>query len=249
MLCIWFCLMTHAVLAQPASHCDDQTHDGVCQIPKKIVHVEMVADVVCPYCYIGLHRLQQAVQKVRHNPLIEVNISYTPFILRRHLPKAGLDKMSIFREQFGSESKARQVIEQVKQNAAADGLCFDPGLQRAGNSEDAHRLLHWARSWNKDLQLFQAMVKAYNCDRQWLGDHDVLTKCAEQVGLSGPEAAAALANKSSSLHGLESGLERARNLGVSGVPFFVIDGQQTMSGAVHTEKFLEIFRAKSVTLG
>eukprot|EP00746_Dinoflagellata_sp_MGD_P118107 gnl/MRDRNA2_/MRDRNA2_54150_c0_seq2.p1 gnl/MRDRNA2_/MRDRNA2_54150_c0~~gnl/MRDRNA2_/MRDRNA2_54150_c0_seq2.p1 ORF type:complete len:600 (-),score=84.46 gnl/MRDRNA2_/MRDRNA2_54150_c0_seq2:345-2144(-) len=246
---LWFCLMTFAAALEPSQRCDENlTHGGVCQTPKTVIHVEMAGDVVCPWSYIGLHRLQDAVKKISaRNTQLEVNISYTPFILRRHLPRSGVDKMLIFKEQFGmDEPKYRELMEKVKQNADTDGRCYDFNNMQAGNSEDAHRLLLWARAWKKELQLFEAMAHAYNCDQKWLGNHDVLVKCAEEVGLAASEAALVLANQSVALNELESGLNRSRDVGVSSVPHFIIDGKQiTMSGAVLAETFLELLQAKS----
>ena len=105
------------------------------------IHIEMVADVVCPYCYIGLDRLQRALAALPDPP---VDVTFTPFILRRHLPKAGVPKLQVFQQQFGDTARGESVLAQVQATAAADGLCFDVVDQRAGNSEDAHRLLLWA---------------------------------------------------------------------------------------------------------
>ena len=102
------------------------------------VQIEMVADVVCPYCYIGLDRLHRALATV---PDTAVDVTYTPFILRRHLPKTGVLKLDVFRQQFGDAAQGERVLAQVQAAAAANGLCFDNVDQRAGNSEDAHRLL------------------------------------------------------------------------------------------------------------
>ena len=137
--------------------------------------------------------------------------------------------------QFGSAQRADAVMDGVKTAAAADGLCFDLRGQRAGNSEDAHRLLLWARAHGKELPLFKAMVEAYNCERQWLGDHAVLRACAAKAGLPEPEAASVLADAAAGLPQLEAGLGRAAALGVSGVPFFRV-GNRTLGGAAPAEQ-------------
>jgi len=175
---------------------------------------------------------------------VTVNTTYTPFILRRHLPKEGVDKLSVFTQMFGgSEAQARAKLNGIKQAAESDGLRFDITGQRSGNSEDAHRLILWARRFGKELELFESMVKAYNCERGWLGDHDVLAKCAASVGLSEVEARKVLADQDEALDDLENGLQRSERLGVSGVPFFVINEKKVLSGAVPAENFLRIFQA------
>jgi predicted DsbA family dithiol-disulfide isomerase len=196
------------------------------------VQIEMVADVVCPYCYIGLHRLQQAVAESGQ----QVDLVYTPFVLRRSLPKEGVPKVDVFRRQFGSDAQGQRVLSQVAATAAADGLCFDLEGQRAGNSEDAHRLLLWASdvaSTAQTIDLFESMVRAYNCERGWLGDHEVLMRAVSRVqGLDGDAARAVLADESAYATELEAGLRRSSELGVRGVPAFFVDGRPLGSGAL-----------------
>lgn len=209
----------------------------------KKVKVEMVADVVCPYCYIGYKHLLDAVQEAQARNLpVDVEVSYTPFILRRHLPKGGVDKLSVFKHKFGgNEDQARRIFDGITDSAAAAGLCMNLDGQRAGNSEDAHRLLLWARRFGKDMELFESMVKAYNCEQGWLGDHEVLTRCATAAGLPEDEAVKVLKDPTSSLEALEDGLKRSERLGVSGVPFFVVNDRKTVPGAVPSEHFLQYF--------
>ena len=199
------------------------------------VQVEMVADVVCPYCYIGLHRLQQAVKGAS----AEVDVKYTPFILRRHLPKDGVLKKDVFRAQFGSDEQGARVLAQVEATAASDGLCFDLGDQKAGNSEDAHRLLLWAdreAGPARAMELFGSMVRAYNCERGWLGEHDVLLRAVSRVeGLDAEAARRVLGDATAYARELEAGLERAAELGVRGVPTFLVNGKPLASGAVSAE--------------
>jgi predicted DsbA family dithiol-disulfide isomerase len=211
----------------------------------KVIKVEMVADVVCPYCYIGLKHLNDAVQKAKDRKLaIDVQVTYSPFILRRQLPKEGVEKLEVFKEKFGGdERRARSMFDGIKRSASDAGLCVNLDGQRAGNSEDAHRLLLWARSFGKEMELFENMVKAYNCEQGWLGDHSVLASAAARSGLSEEEAKTVLSDSTSMLKDLEAGLQRSERLGVSGVPFFVVDEQKAVPGAVPSDNFLDLFQA------
>mmetsp|Transcript_75034 Transcript_75034/g.132921 ORF Transcript_75034/g.132921 Transcript_75034/m.132921 type:complete len:271 (-) Transcript_75034:2-814(-) len=227
------------------SHCKNRNSSNACTgSTESMIEVLMIADVVCPYCYIGYWRLQKAVSKVHELGLpFKVQIKYEPFILRRHLPREGIDKISVFRKQFGSEAQARQVFAGISQTAAADRLCFDPTGQRAGNSEDAHRLLLWAGSFGKTLALYESMVKAYNCERGWLGDHEVLVSCAAEVGLNAGDARMVLNNASHGLESLNTGLDYSNSLGVSGVPYFVVvNKSKTFSGAISSAEFVHFFK-------
>merc|ERR1711918_271964 len=100
-----------------------------------------------------------------------------------------------------------------------------------------------ARSLGKEMDLFEAMVKAYNCEQGWLGDHEVLTRCAVSSGLPEEEAKKVLEDPTVSLEALEAGLQRSERLGVSGVPFFVVNDCQTVGGAIPSEHFLKFFES------
>ena len=191
------------------------------------VTIEMVADVVCPYCHIGLVRLQRAIAAV---PSASVTVRYTPFILRRHLPKEGVPKHEIFRRQFGSDARGERVLAQVAATAAEDGLRFNLTDQRAGNSEDAHRLLLW--SGCDAPKLFESMTKSYNEEQGWLGDHEVLLHAVARCGLDADSAATVLADQTAFAEELETGLRRASSLGVTGVPAFFVNGELLGSGAL-----------------
>jgi predicted DsbA family dithiol-disulfide isomerase len=194
------------------------------------VTVEMVADVVCPYCYIGLSRLNQALEELAESAQA-VEVLYTPFILRRHLPKEGVPKREVFISQFGSENGAEHIFAQVKATAMNDGLCFDSTGQRAGNSEDAHRLLLWATPPHR-FALFESMMKIYNCERGWLGDHETLLRAVQRVhGLDIDIARSVLADPSAHAAELEAGLRRSEVLHVRGVPSFFVDGRPLGAGA------------------
>lgn len=150
----------------------------------------------------------------------------------------------MFKEKFGGdERRARSMFDGIKRSASDAGLCVNLDGQRAGNSEDAHRLLLWARSFGKEMELFENMVKAYNCEQGWLGDHSVLASAAARSGLSEEEAKTVLSDSTSMLKDLEAGLQRSERLGVSGVPFFVVDEQKAVPGAVPSDNFLDLFQA------
>lgn len=197
--------------------------------PSKIT-IEMVSDVVCPYCYIGLHRLQKALAATSSHA-DQVEIKFTPFILRRHLPKEGVAKHEVFRRQFGDASRGARMLAQVEATAAADGLTFNLTNQRAGNSEDAHRLLLW--SGTHVMNLSHSMMRAYNEEQGWLGDHAVLLSTVQRTtGLDADEAARVLADPTAHAEELEAGLRRAHELGVTGVPAYFVNGQLLGSGAL-----------------
>eukprot|EP00931_Biecheleriopsis_adriatica_P123795 TRINITY_DN98875_c0_g1_i1.p1 TRINITY_DN98875_c0_g1~~TRINITY_DN98875_c0_g1_i1.p1 ORF type:complete len:165 (-),score=45.66 TRINITY_DN98875_c0_g1_i1:16-510(-) len=163
-------------------------------------------------------------------------------MLRPDYPKAGVDKLDFFKQKFGSEARALQVFENVLHSAREEGLDYAPlaGL-KTGSSVDAHRLLIWARGLGKEQEAIAELYKAYNIEGKWLGDHEVLACAAERAGLDSKEALAFLGDESKGQEELQQSLQRASQLGVSGVPFFVVNGRLGISGAQPEEAFLRVF--------
>jgi predicted DsbA family dithiol-disulfide isomerase len=188
------------------------------------VQVEMVADVVCPFCYMGLAHLEKALSNL--TSLGGIEVVFTPFILRRELPKSGV----VIQNMPGGDLALHKVSKHVE----ADGLAFDKAGQRFGNSEDAHRLLMWAGT--DVLPLFQKMAVAYNSKGQWLGDHERLIATVRAVPqLSVPDARRVLLDRSAYSGELEAGLQRAHKLGVQSLPAFFVNGVALAEGAVPAE--------------
>ena len=248
-----------ALRGAPASSCNASSSSRSSsssdkKAPRR-VRLELVADVVCPWCYIGHARLR-AASRMAADAGIALQYVHTPFILRRHLPKAGVDKTDMFVAQFGSLAAVRQKYAGISRAATTDGLCFDPDGQLAGNSEDAHRLLLWAndRAQPHHGERFEALLEemflVYNCpshrgQRIWLGDHEGLVAAAGAAGLPEKDAAAVLQSSSDYAAALEDGLARAAQLGAHSVPLMAIGGNANrpaalLSGAVSAD---ELFAA------
>lgn len=167
------------------------------------IRIEMVADLVCPYCYIGFHRVQTFLAKLPSdtNKLSSVTLLHVPYILRPSLPSQGVSKRKVFLEQFGSSEKAAAVFEGVAAEARRDGLCFDFEDMQAGNSEVGHQAVLRAGESEHDLAVailmhksdhnedrtvarglnvtraglaVTALYQAYNCERRWIGDETVV---------------------------------------------------------------------------
>ena len=222
-----------------------------CDATNRTVSVELVADVVCPWCYIGHTRLQKAIA-LAATAGIAVDVRFTPFILRRQLPRAGIDKFDMFAAMFGSSDAVRKKYSGIARAALSEGLCFDPAEQLAGNSELAMRLLLWAsdptvpsHSGEAFTPLLQELFVRYNCRRIWIGNPDALLSAATAVGLPEQEVATILADEQSYATELETGLQRATRLGAHSVPMFVLGGDLSnvqrgtiVSGAVEVAELL-----------
>ena len=187
---------------------------GIATKSNGVVTIEFVADVACPYCHIGLKRLQRAVATV---PMATIDVIYTPFILHDDSCREGV-------------AKHERTLAQAAATAAEDGLALNLAGQRLCNSKDGHRLLLWSGA--RALELFEAMATEYNQEQGWLGDHDVLARAVARCELDVDGAREMLADASAFQAELDSGLMRAKMLGVSSVPSFFVNGSLLGSGAL-----------------
>jgi predicted DsbA family dithiol-disulfide isomerase len=206
----------------------------------KSIRVEVVSDVVCPWCYIGESRLQKAIFEAEAKFGKTISVSHIPFILRPDFPKKGVDKLRMFTEMFGSKIQAKRKLEEMQRAALADGLPFVLG-QKAGNSVDAHRLLDWARTQGKEEMLLEEIYRMYNCEAKWVGDRHVLVDAAGRAGLDMHAAKKFLANENARLDEVMAGLENARELDVQSVPVYFVNGRRLPPGAPSSQGFVSLF--------
>ncbi|MDO9455928.1 DsbA family protein [Nocardioides sp.] len=202
------------------------------------MRIEIWSDVVCPWCYIGKRRLEEALAGFEHRDQVEV--VWRSFQLDPSAPTVPTENVAdmIGRKYGGGPDAARQMMSQVQQVASEVGLDFTrhaDGLHL--NTVDAHRLLHAAGDRRGDLK--EAMLNAYFVEARNLADHDVLTELAVSVGLDADEARAVL---SSDAHRAEVDADaaQAQAYGATGVPFFVVDATYGVSGAQPTEVFAQL---------
>jgi predicted DsbA family dithiol-disulfide isomerase len=202
------------------------------------VRIEIWSDVVCPWCYIGKRRLEEALAGFEHRDQVEV--VWRSFQLDPSAPTEPTENVAdmIGRKYGGGPDRARQMMAQVQQVAAEVGLDFTrhaDGLHL--NTVDAHRLLHAAGDLRGDLK--EALLHAYFVEARNVADHDVLVEIATSVGLDPDEARAVLA---SDAHAGEvaADVAQAAAYGATGVPFFVVDATYGVSGAQPTEVFSQL---------
>jgi predicted DsbA family dithiol-disulfide isomerase len=205
-----------------------------------MITVEIWSDVVCPWCYIGKRRFEQALAEFE--PAVE--IVWRSFQLDPDAP-AHDDRALIesFAARKGlSESQVRSMFAQVTDVAVGDGLEYDFDRVRAANTFDAHRLLHFAAAHGRQGELKERLLRAYFTEGEQVGDPEVLARLASEVGLDAPEARKALDDGA---YGDEvrQDFETARAFGITGVPFFVFDRRFAVSGAQPTEVFTRALEA------
>ncbi|WP_374633146.1 DsbA family oxidoreductase [Ferrovibrio sp.] len=199
--------------------------------------IEIVSDPVCPWCYIGKRRLEQALAQ---RPDIQFEIAYRPFQLNPDMPVEGVDRASYLEAKFGGPERAKTIYARVKAEGAKEGLSLNiEGIARQPNTLAAHTLLRWGIEAGVQFELKEALLRAYFTENRDIGDHAVLADIAGSVGMD-----AALVKQL-----LDEGRDRdiaeqedamARQMGVSGVPFFIFERKYGVSGAQPPEQLLQV---------
>jgi predicted DsbA family dithiol-disulfide isomerase len=192
--------------------------------------VEIVFDFVCPWCYLGIHRLQ----KLRASrPDLMLDLLWRPFLLNPDMPRAGISKADYAARKFGGEDRARRLYATIAEVAAAEGLIFDFGrIRRAPSSVDAHRLVRFATD-RADI-LVAAMFQAYFQHGADIGQLETLVYVASVCGLD-PAAARRFLNSDEAVEHVHADNLHAHRLGINGVPCFLIDGVHAIAGAQEME--------------
>ncbi|SRR5258707_3766103 len=200
------------------------------------MQVEIWSDVVCPWCYIGKRRFESALADFKHRDQIEV--VWKSFELDPKAPRTSEDTLNqMLAKKYGmSVEKAAAANERVTSLAAQEDLDYHLDLAHPGNTFDAHRLIHLAASHGLQGEMKERLMHAYFTEGQPVGDTETLVKLGVEVGLDAEEARAVLANAEYADE-VKADEQEARTLGISGVPFFVIDQKYGISGAQPTELF------------
>ena len=200
--------------------------------------IDVISDVVCPWCYLGKRRLDLALTAL---PQIEAEVVYRPFFLDANIPPQGYDRAEYMTEKFGAE-RLKTLHEPLEKAGERDGVLYRFDLiKREPNSLDAHRLIRWALQAGKQAAVVDALFKAYWSEGRDISDHEVLADVATDCGMNGAEIKTLLqqdTDKRATL--LEA--ERAHQMGVTGVPTFIFAQKYGVSGAQETDALIETIR-------
>jgi predicted DsbA family dithiol-disulfide isomerase len=199
--------------------------------------VEIWSDFVCPFCYIGKRRFEEALEQFPNKN--DVEIVYRSFELDPNAQRdADHDLHDMLASKYGmSRERAIAMNNDVSGQAKSVGLTFNFKTMILTNSFDAHRLAHFAGHHGRMRDMTEKLLKAYFTDSKHLGDHEVLAALAAEVGLDQNEAAQMLAGEAYTKE-VRGDEREAAQLGVRGVPFFVINRKYAISGAQSSETFL-----------
>ncbi len=197
----------------------------------EVLQVDIWSDIACPWCYVGKRRFEAAL--ARSSRRDQVQVRWRSFQLDPSAPRVQPERCYAERlaDKYGtSRAQAQALIERMVQTAASDGIAMDFERIRPGNTFDAHRLSHWARARGVQDALEERLFRGYFCEGQAIGEPDVLARAAAGVGLDPDEAHGVLATDAYAAD-VQADLALARELGITGVPFFVLAGRYAVSGA------------------
>ncbi len=198
--------------------------------------IDVVSDVICPWCYIGKRQMERALPIVASQGL-RFGVYWHPFQLNPDMPREGVDRRDYRRAKFGSLERSEQLDRQVTEAAAAVGLRFRLHLlQRTPNTVHAHRLIWLAGEEGTQDAVVEALFEAYFVEGGDLGEAGLLADCAASTGMSRAAVLDFLSSDRLEAEVREAD-RQAREAGVNGVPSFFLDGHGLFSGALPAERF------------
>lgn len=200
--------------------------------PRARLPVEVVYDLVCPWCYLGVRRLMRTM---RRRPDLLFEVVWRPFLLNPDMPRAGMARADYVVRKFGGEERARRLYASITEVGAAEGLEFRfDRIRRTPSSVDAHRLVRWAGLYGRAAEVVEALFAAHFADGHDIGEASVLRAIAASAGLD-PAAAQRFLRSDEEVDAVHADNLRAHRLGINGVPCFVIAGRHAVAGAQEPE--------------
>jgi predicted DsbA family dithiol-disulfide isomerase len=205
----------------------------------KPLTIDIVSDVVCPWCYIGKKRIEDALKLA---PDVPAEVHWRPFFLNPWVPREGMSRKDYLTTKFGSVDAYNGIAQRVVAAAGDEGLSYRPELvKRQPNTIDCHRLIHWADAKGKAAEMKQRLMELYFRDGGDLSDTEVLVKAAADCGLDADDVRKRLATDEDVA--LISALAQdASNKGISGVPTYVFAQKYAVSGAQDPELLARAIR-------
>ncbi|KNG92960.1 DsbA family oxidoreductase [Pseudaestuariivita atlantica] len=211
----------------------------------QLVRLDILSDPICPWCYIGKTHLDRALAEAAA-PVFE--IQWHPFQLNPDMPPEGMDRRAYLEAKFGGKERAVEVYGQIAEAAEDAGLMLNLGaIERTPNTLDAHRLIHWSGLEGKQGEIVAALFRAYFEEGRDIGDREVLADIADGVGMDAAVVLKLLASDTD-IDDIRARDAKGREMGVTGVPCFIVGGQHAVPGAQPPDlwaKVIEEIRANT----
>ncbi|MGL4290061.1 MAG: DsbA family oxidoreductase [Phreatobacter sp.] len=215
-------------------------------MPGSTLSVDVISDVVCPWCFIGKRRLEKALALV---PAIAVEVRWRPYQLAPDLPPAGVPRDQYLIQKFGSLDRTKDMFERVASVGAADGIAFAfDKIQVSPNTLDAHRLVLWARSGPAQNAVVEDLFQAYFIEGKNLADRQTLIDIGVANGLEA-SLLAELFESDADIERTRREIASAQRIGVTGVPFFIVAERYGIAGAEAAETIADAIRQAAKEAG
>ena len=205
------------------------------------IAIDIVSDVMCPWCFIGKRNLEAAISTLDG---IDVSLHWRPYQLDPTLPKEGKDREAYLADKFGGIERANELYQNVVNAGAAAGIPFDfDAIRVSPNTLDAHRLIHWAGGQGEEVQdrVVERLFSMYFLEGRNIGNDDTLIEAAADAGMD-REIVSGLLSGDADREAVRSSIAQAQSMGVRGVPFFILDQRYAISGAQPPAAMAEAIR-------
>ena len=195
--------------------------------------IDIVSDVVCPWCYIGKRKLEAALASPGAASLPAVELRWHPFQLNPGIPAEGISRKQYLEDKFGGPQRASEIYGRVRAAGRGAGLELHiDGIALQPNTLAAHALIAFAQRAGSVAasDMKERLLKAYFVDNRFIGSADVLTEISREAGLDA-QAANAFVTDPLQLQAVARADAQARGMGIDGVPFFIFNRKLSISGA------------------
>ena len=211
------------------------------QAARQTVQIDVISDVMCPWCYIGKRHLEMAAEALEE---VDVEIHWRPYQLDPTLPPEGKDRRQYLDEKFGGEERAREIYQRVHDAGMEAGIDFRfDAIAVSPNTLDAHRLIMWAGGQGAEVQnaLVDRLFRLYFLEGANVGDTQVLADAATECGLDG-ELVKELLEGDQDKDSVRNEIATAQQMGVTGVPCFILDKRFAVMGAQPPATLAQVIR-------
>lgn len=205
--------------------------------PKQTIQVDIVSDIVCPWCWLGVRYFQKAAKQSKH----DVNLTWRPYMLDPTLPEEGTPYSAYMKQKFGNgpSNRFKAMRESLETQGPTLGIDFKfDDIPMRPNTLNAHRLLKWAQGQDLGDAASESLFRAFFTDLKDVGDHTILKEIADEIGMDA-ELVGELLAKEDDKNTVREEIMFFRNLGVNGVPCFIYNGQFAVQGAQPAEAHLK----------